>query len=914
MIFTTPALLWALPLAAAPLLLHLLSKRRARRMPFSDLTFLRKVYAKALPRTRLQQWLLVAARCLLLLLLIAAYAGPVLQAGGQDGGGAGEGLDLVVLADVSYSMAAREAGKTRLELARAQLESLLRAMRPSDRVALVPFSDRVELEGAPAWSAPRAALEAVARLQPGFRATDYAPAIKAAADLLAKEPRRRRAVLLLSDGARHGARAPLPALEPGVAFLGLEWPAPPRNAWLTSAGPARDSDARRPALVVKAAGLADANFVEVDSEGRRVQGAALKPAGEASVELALPPARAGAQAAWSGRASLRADALAADDSYFFAFRHPSRARLLVLYGDPGFFKAPAAGYFLKELMGGAKESLLPFDADYLELSRLEEAKLSDYKLVLLLDVQSVPAAAAAELDRFVRRGGGLFAAPGTKGGGESLQNLSATLPAQLGPLVEGEGAGLQLGSAADPRVWKGFELGKVAVARYHLLQPRPGAQVLFRSSSGYPLLAVGKRGDGRAAVWGSTLDASWTNLALKPPFAPWLQNVLEALSPEEDRRSESRDVKVGAALRRSWDASEAAPGSVRLRGPDGRAQTLYVRGRAVESPAIEKPGLYAMTEEGTGRTTVFAVNLDRASGESDLTPLAQAPWAPVRWDDLVAQFRLRVFGRDARAGALAAAAALLALEMLLALPRQAAAALLLVVALGAPARAQQGDRLVWTQLKLGEGSDPYPTAHAEALNQLATVTSVLTFADKRLIAPKDPQLFYSPFVVLAGRVAPPELDDEDARRLRSYLTAGGVLWIEDASGSAESAFDRWVRRTLPRILPESELAPLPADHVIYRTFYLLRGPAGRAMVRGSLEGVAWAGRTAVIYSRNDLLGTWPRDALGKPLYPCVPGGEPQRYNAQKLTLNLLMYALTGSYKADAVHQPYLLQKMRSGVP
>ena len=54
--------------------------------------------------------------------------------------------------------------------------------------------------------------------------------------------------------------------------------------------------------------------------------------------------------------------------------------------------------------------------------------------------------------------------------------------------------------------------------------------------------------------------------------------------------------------------------------------------------------------------------------------------------------------------------------------------------------------------------------------------------------------------------------------------------------------------------------------------------------------------------------------LGRPLLPCLPGGEPQRHNARKLTLDILMYSLTGSYKSDAVHQPYLLQKMRQGIP
>jgi len=67
MSFGAPSFLWALPLAGIPILLHLLSRRRADRVPFSDLALLKRVHARAMPRTRLRQWLLVAARCLILL-------------------------------------------------------------------------------------------------------------------------------------------------------------------------------------------------------------------------------------------------------------------------------------------------------------------------------------------------------------------------------------------------------------------------------------------------------------------------------------------------------------------------------------------------------------------------------------------------------------------------------------------------------------------------------------------------------------------------------------------------------------------------------------------------------------------------------------------------------------------------------
>ncbi|HAH06389.1 MAG TPA: hypothetical protein DCM05_07655, partial [Elusimicrobia bacterium] len=177
-----------------------------------------------------------------------------------------------------------------------------------------------------------------------------------------------------------------------------------------------------------------------------------------------------------------------------------------------------------------------------------------------------------------------------------------------------------------------------------------------------------------------------------------------------------------------------------------------------------------------------------------------------------------------------------------------------------------------------------------------------------------PRLFSTPMLYLTGRMAPPSLDDEELRALRNYLTSGGFLWVDDAAGIKASEFDRWVRSTLRAALPDSDLRPLGQDHVLFKTFFLVRRIGGRAAVSGSVEGVDWGGKTVVVYSRNDLMGAWAKDPLGKPLYDCAPGGEAQRFDAKKLTLNILMYALTGSYKADAVHQPYILEKMRQGVP
>ncbi|MDD5655713.1 MAG: DUF4159 domain-containing protein, partial [Elusimicrobia bacterium] len=810
------------------------------------------------------------------------------------------------------SMGAVEQGRTRSAAARAAGAELLRSLRPSDRVACAAFSDRLETpDGRLAWTDAGACRQLLERGEPGRRTTDFAAALRPARELLARSsPGRKRAVLLLSDGAAHGLR---PGAAADIPVLALDWPAAPFNAAALSASAARGSSPERPCLRVRlwaAAGRESSLDLWRGGSHLAATAVALR-AGEAPpIELALPAAAEGSRPEWSGRVELRPDALAADDSWFFSFAHPRRRRLVVLYGNPAFLKAPEAGYFLKELFGGAKGRLLEWDAEFASLERLRsgELGLSGFDAAVLADFRTVPAVSAAALESFVRAGGGLWILPGRQSGA-ALAALADWLPAEVDDAGGAAARGLRVAAASGPFAgWSGFELDQAALRRCLRLSPRPGAETWLRDGSGEPLLVGAAHGEGRVVVFGAPLDAVSGNLPVKPVYAA-LVSAAAALSLPPPERAESFSAVVGEPLTRVWSAREAAPAMVSVRAPDGRLTRLWVKDRRARYDLADRPGLYVMDDGAAGR--VYAVNLDRSTGESD--PAPAAAWPRLRPESLREEFWLRVSGRDARGAALLAAAALLLVEMVLAAPR-AAATLLLGLLLAGPAAAQEGDRFVWTQLKLGPDWDPYPTAPAEAVSYLAAATSVLVEPRRRAIAADDPALLRSPLVILAGRQAPPPLDAETARRLGAYLAAGGTIWIEDVSGGAVSPFDRWVRCAAAQLLPDAALEPLDADHVVYRTFFLLRAPAGRVLVRGTLEGVSWGGRTPLIYSRNDLLGPWVKDALGRPLLPCLPGGEAQCHEARKLAINVIMYALTGSYKADAVHQPYLLQKLRSGLP
>jgi hypothetical protein len=67
--------------------------------------------------------------------------------------------------------------------------------------------------------------------------------------------------------------------------------------------------------------------------------------------------------------------------------------------------------------------------------------------------------------------------------------------------------------------------------------------------------------------------------------------------------------------------------------------------------------------------------------------------------------------------------------------------------------------------------------------------------------------------------------------------------------------------------------------------------------------------STVILGSNDFAAAWAIDAQGLPSFAVVPGGEQQREQAYRFGVNLVMYALTGNYKADQVHVPAILERL-----
>ena len=179
---------------------------------------------------------------------------------------------------------------------------------------------------------------------------------------------------------------------------------------------------------------------------------------------------------------------------------------------------------------------------------------------------------------------------------------------------------------------------------------------------------------------------------------------------------------------------------------------------------------------------------------------------------------------------------------------------------------------------------------------------------------RSPDLLANPFLIVKGNAAL-NLDAEEKRFLKTFIDRGGFVLVDDTLCNPKGPFAESVRRLFGELYPDRVFQKLPADHALFRSFFLLRSVSGRRIAGKSLEGLdvsagmGGESRTAVIYCPNDLLGAWVKDNTGQYSFTCEPGGEPQRWEALKLTLNIIYFSLTGTYKKDAIHQPFIERKM-----
>ncbi len=188
-------------------------------------------------------------------------------------------------------------------------------------------------------------------------------------------------------------------------------------------------------------------------------------------------------------------------------------------------------------------------------------------------------------------------------------------------------------------------------------------------------------------------------------------------------------------------------------------------------------------------------------------------------------------------------------------------------------------------------------------------TSIEASLDLKGVDPESPELFKFPFLVWScpGDVA--HVSETGIANLRNHLKLGGMLFIDDPSATRDDAFEKSIRKVLDRIFPGSDMGPIPWNHVLFKSFFLIDKVGGRTEARGRLLGLAKDGRLLVVYSSNDLLGAISKDLYGSWEYG-VDSGTQMRELSFEMGINILMYATCLDYKDDRVHLPFIMKRRR----
>jgi hypothetical protein len=227
-------------------------------------------------------------------------------------------------------------------------------------------------------------------------------------------------------------------------------------------------------------------------------------------------------------------------------------------------------------------------------------------------------------------------------------------------------------------------------------------------------------------------------------------------------------------------------------------------------------------------------------------------------------------------------------------------------------------------------------AQADEASRAGLISLTRALAARTSLTPGEPvgvdptrdELVFYPMLywpIVAGKPLPPQ---NAISKIANFMKQGGTILFDTRDalasrpGGPMTPEARWLRDLLAGV-DVPELEPVPHDHVITKTFYLLDAFIGRttigqtwveALPPETNDGTprpARAGNSVspIVITSNDLAGAWAADRNGEPLYPLVPGGARQRELALRGGINLVMYTLTGNYKSDQVHVRDLLDRL-----
>ncbi|MGI9482928.1 MAG: DUF4159 domain-containing protein [Hyphomicrobiales bacterium] len=491
---------------------------------------------------------------------------------------------------------------------------------------------------------------------------------------------------------------------------------------------------------------------------------------------------------------------------------------------------------------------------------------------------------------------------------------------------------------------------EVTVNRQVLAEPlmELSERTWARLEDGTPLVTAAKRGTGTVVLFHVTAEPSWSNLPLSGLFVEMLRRMVSRsqgiIGSGEGplATTEARQSGAYAPVRALNGYGELTTPPVDA-APIPAANIKTVKPGPEHPPGFYRRGGLTRAINAVEKEQKFAVLSNFPSGVT-VTTFSPLPVVPLKAAFMVAAFLLLIIDALASlwlSGRLSRRHAPMVTTSI------AGLLIALVIALNpANVRAQERDNSATAQNDYFAMRATLDTRLAYVLTGKTRVDSVIAAGLEGLtevlfsrtsLEPEKPvgidiekdDIVFFPFIYWPVEPDAPRPSDAALAKISAYLKNGGTIFFDTRDHQRAmpglSADGSTGNQALRRILSGLDIPPLetvPPDHVITKAFYLLHRFPGRwaggklwveATDRDKVPGTTGTSSTdgvsSIIIGSNDYAGAWAIEESGQPMFATVPGTNRQREFAMRTGVNIVMYALTGNYKADQVHVPSILERL-----
>ncbi|HEX5832490.1 MAG TPA: BatA domain-containing protein [Pyrinomonadaceae bacterium] len=544
MSFLTPLFFLGVAALAAPILVHLVRRTRARKIQFPALVFVRQVPQRTIRRRTLQNVLLLLLRCLALLLIVIAFTRPFFTTGSSAKSSTAAGAT-VVLIDNSLSMRREDL----FAEAQRRADATIDDAKTDEEIAVLSFDKRYAVASrfTPDKNRLRTAVKSITA---GWDGTDYEQALRGAESLLGEvETSGPKRIVMISDFQAPGWRQ-------ATATFKLS-----NNTQLTTLDVSSNNPAPNLAITnVEARGVVFgqkyldnlavhiSNFSDTPRDHVQVdfqindqtvekRDISLNSRDSRTIEFTGFNLNEGANRCTIDISTgAGANDFALDNRFYFTLKRETPAKALIVESAT---RGRSDSLHLQSALTTNDD--LPFTFNLKSSGSVDPTSIPENALVILNDAGAINSALAGALVKFVNAGGQLIVSTGPQTQAETFnQSLGQISPASLREAVQTTGGA----SAAitnvkfDHPIFEVFQRsGRLAAANvvgYFRSEPSANATILARFEDGSPALLEATLGKGRVLLFTSSLGPSWNDLPLTPLYLPFIHQMVRYAGTREE--------------------------------------------------------------------------------------------------------------------------------------------------------------------------------------------------------------------------------------------------------------------------------------------------------------------------------------------------------------------------------------------